>query len=63
MSISASDVGNFFFALIALAAVACFGVLIYLQVEENKYYWDPLSPGGSIMLHNSPGRFPGWETK
>ena len=39
---------DIFFALVALAAVACFGVLISLQVNEDKYYKDPLSPGGNI---------------
>ena len=37
-----------FFALVALAAAACFGALIALQVLEWKYYEDPQQAGGNV---------------
>jgi len=42
------SVSNIFFALVALVAVACFAVLIGFQVAEDKYYKDPMAPGGNI---------------
>ena len=60
MNISVSDI---FFALVALVAVACFAVLISFQLSEDKYYRDPLAPGGNIMTPYSPGHFPQWLSK
>ncbi|MEI6971599.1 MAG: hypothetical protein WCL44_08785 [bacterium] len=56
MTISVSDI---FFALVAFAAVVCFGVLLHLQIAEDTYYKDPLSPGGNIwpqVTLQAPGK-------
>lgn len=42
------SVSNIFFAFVALVAVTCFAVLIGLQVSEDKYYKDPMAPGGNV---------------
>ena len=60
MNISVSDI---FFALVALVAVVCFGVLLSFQFSEDKYYRDPMAANGNIMAPYYPGRFPEWLSK
>ena len=45
------------FALLALAAVAVFSVLISLQVSEDKFYKDPMAPfGGNVWPASAASR-------
>jgi hypothetical protein len=38
------------FALVAMAAVACFAALLTLQFMEFKYYEDPLTPPARVNI-------------